>query len=178
MWIVSDLWMFFPVCNWFDPWFYLGISLNYDLLSIQYAETYYVTRLPSIIPDLVAHKLFSAYWAVVVTSFVKYYLCILPLHWTLTVLTKNRLAAFIPVCILSFYPYFLSSIGWHYVDGYGIGYISLTIAALTAACTRSNWKMAHCCGIFSSPDGFQLSFFGCIGRHSGCRLCNFKSLKL
>ncbi len=139
LWLISDRWMFLPVQYWFDPWGFLGIYLNYEYLSCL-NQSYAISRLPSIIPHFFAYKFLDSYWAVVTTTLLKFYLCIMPLYWVLYEITKNKLASIIPIFLLSFFPYFLSSLGWNYVDGFGIAYISLATAFLVGACTKQNWK--------------------------------------
>lgn len=141
LWLISDRWMFLPVQYWFDPWGCLGVYLNYEYLSSLHQSSYCIARLPSIIPHFFAYKFLSSYWAVFITTLLKFYLCIIPLYWSLFEITKNRLASLIPIFLLSFFPYFLSSLGWNYVDGFGIAYISLATAFFIAACTKENWKV-------------------------------------
>ncbi len=139
--LISDRWMFLPVQYWFDPWGALGAYLDYEYLSSLHPKSYCLARLPSIIPHFFAYKFLTSYWAVVTTTLLKFYLCIIPLYWTLFELTKKRLASLIPIFLLSFFPFFLSSMGWHYVDGFGIAYISLATAFFLAACQKDLWKL-------------------------------------
>jgi hypothetical protein len=140
LWLISDRWMFLSVQYWFDPWGFLGMYLDYEYLS-SLNQSYGMTRLPSIILHFFAYKFFDTYWAVVTTTLLKFYLCIIPLYWSLCELTKNRFTSLISVFLLSFFPYFLSSLGWNYVDGFGIAFISLATAFLIAACTKENWRL-------------------------------------
>lgn len=163
LWLISDRWMFLPVEYWFDPWGALGAYLDYEYFSSLHPNSYCLARLPSIIPHFFAYKFLDFYGAVVLTTLLKFYLCIIPLYWTLLELTKNRVASLVPIFLLSFYPFFLSSVGWHYVDGFGIAYISLATAFFIAACKKENWKLwLFLAGFFQALMVFNYLFVGVI----------------
>jgi 4-amino-4-deoxy-L-arabinose transferase-like glycosyltransferase len=130
--IFNQTWIYSPMS--LDPWFYWGYFNNFGSFSSAFAGTYYGTRLSWIIPGYACYKLFPPVVANLVLHIGFFYTAIFSLYFTLKRLFNNRAALFVSI-LMSFYTYFLASIGTDYIDGAGITYVLLTILILTYATT-------------------------------------------
>ncbi|HMD50226.1 MAG TPA: hypothetical protein VKG79_14050, partial [Bryobacteraceae bacterium] len=117
---------FAPV-GFLDPWFYTGYFLHFRYLVHTYGPTYYVSRLPWILPGLAAFHLAPPEiasvilnLAIVVTSAVSLYW---PVRWFYGPPAGATAAA-----LLVTNPYFMSTVCWDYPDGPSIAYAFAALA--------------------------------------------------
>ena len=66
-----------------------------------------------------------------------YYVALFSLYFILR-MTVNRRAALLIAVLMGFYPYFMTAMGWDYIDGAGIAYFLLTVLLLTLAAKSSH----------------------------------------
>ena len=127
-----------PLLGSIDPWLYLGLNLHYEFLANICSGDYYTSRLPVIIPGFFFYKIFDVYTTAITIRFFKILLVFLPLNWILVRLTKDYLISILCLSILFFDPTFLVAIATDYVNAYGMGYVALSTAFLTAFCFKKN----------------------------------------
>lgn len=127
-----------------DPWYSLAFFRELPA-TLRFASTYYGSdRIAYWIPGSIVHHAFSPLWANHVLRFCYFYLATLSLYSTLSQ-TLGRKTALVTTVLLGTYWHFQSEIGWNYVDGAGVAYLLLTLAALTRAgqaTARSFWLAA------------------------------------
>ena len=118
-----------------DTWFYFGHFLKlgqYVSVEANYANNYYQTRLPYIIPGYIIFHLFSLTWARLVFAYLIYATIIGSLFYTLRAHVAER-AAILAATLLATDIFFVRTAGWNYVDNGVLAYQALAFAALTAA---------------------------------------------
>jgi hypothetical protein len=123
-------WIFTP--SSIDPYVYLGYMRNFSHYVTVFGGTYYATRLPYIVPGYICYKIFPPLMANYVLHLGFYYLALFSLYFILRI-TVNSRAALLTAVFMGFYPYFMSAMGWDYIDGAGIAYFLLTVLLLTLA---------------------------------------------
>ncbi len=120
-----------------DPWIYTGFFLSLPMFARIFPGTYYGSRLSVIVPGFAAHWLLPPLLA----SY--------GLHLTLlaaVVFATFRLvrsnhglpAALIASTLMTWHPLVIAEIGWDYVDGAGVAFVMLAIAALDDAVRRDD----------------------------------------
>ena len=110
-----------------DPWVYTGFFLSFPSFIHDYAGTYYVTRLPWILPGYVAYALLPPLVANYVLHVGLFYVLLLGLYRFISH-GAGRTLALLVVLLSAWDPMILSSVSWDYVDGAGVAYIVWTFA--------------------------------------------------
>lgn len=160
-WLLNSSWAY-SRAFYIDPWVYYGHMIRPEYL-LQNIPTYSASRMSYILPGIYANQLFSPLVANFVLTMFFYYFTILPLYWTLKITISARTALITSILMGSYLP-LLSQIGWNYVDGGGIAYMSLTLLLLTLAAksdTQQYWSFGAGFGaglIFHSQIALALFF--------------------
>ncbi|HEY1493558.1 MAG TPA: hypothetical protein VGF49_03415 [Candidatus Solibacter sp.] len=116
-----------------DPWFYLGYFRNLvDFKRDLYPDAYFGSRLSWILPGAVAHSLFAPVIANVILHTGVHLVASFSFFAILRRAVSER-AAFLATLIFSLHPWLWAATGWDYVNGAGIAYLLLAMAALTRA---------------------------------------------
>jgi hypothetical protein len=148
-------WIFARPHPIYDSYVYLGYFRNF---GHQVTFTYWGTRLPFIIPGYICYKISPPLIANYVLHLGFYYVALFSLYFILRIAVNKR-AALLTAALMGFYPYFMATMGWDYVDGAGIAYFLLTLLLLTMAAKsphiaqtprqkqRSNTVLSKKCGI-------------------------------
>jgi hypothetical protein len=119
--------------GWIDAWVYFGYFQHLTIYkSILFPNLYYGSRLPWILPGYVAYHLFEPRIANFVLHFAFYYAAIFSFYSLMKRAVGSRNALLATVLFGSYAP-FLSAIGWDYVDGAGVTYFLLALAAAARA---------------------------------------------
>ncbi len=123
-WIFSDLYN--------DPWDYFGYFLNLPNHLRTFGDWYFADRLSVLLPGYLLHRVLPDLWAHVLLHLIGYELAIQSIYLALRARVGNRAALFASMAMGCHF-YVLKALGWDYVDGFGIAYLSLTIALLVRA---------------------------------------------
>jgi 4-amino-4-deoxy-L-arabinose transferase-like glycosyltransferase len=127
-----------------DPWVYFGFFLDLTPHIRAFKGAYFTTRLTWTVPGALAYHAFSPVVATYVLHLAVFYAATLSLYLILK-LTVSRRAALLATLLMAFHSYFLTSVGWPYIDGAANAYLLLTILALTFAARSArarNWLVA------------------------------------
>lgn len=156
LFLLSDHWYYSGYGHVLDAWVYFGYFQNYSELIETFHNTYYGTRLSVIFPGYLAYSCLPPLVANVVLRLALFYVTVFSLH-SVIARTINQRAALLTGVLASCYGILVNAVGWDYVDGFGIAYLSLTLYLLTTASRpRENRAMAISCLLAS---GVSLAAF-------------------
>lgn len=124
-----------------DPWVYLGYMLQPEQYLKVFAGTYYGTRLSWILPGHWLYQLLPPVVANYILHLGVYYLAAISLYLILKHYFGWRTGLATAIA-MGCYPYFITAVGWDYVDGIGIAYCLLTMLMLTYSSTSRYWQLA------------------------------------
>jgi hypothetical protein len=130
--LANSTWLF-TSAERIDPWVYFGYFQHLtEYKSTLFPNLYYGSRLPWLLPGYIAYHLFQPIVANYVLHFAFYYAATFSLYSLLKHAT-NAGNALLATVLFGTYAPFLESIGWDYVDGAGITYFLLALAAAGCA---------------------------------------------
>lgn len=118
-----------------DTWFYFGHFLSlgqFAHVDAFYANNYYQTRLPYMVPGYVIFHIFPLALAKIAFALCMYATIAGGLLYTLKSQIGRR-AAVLTVALMAADIYFVRTVGWNYVDNGVLAYQAAAFAALTAA---------------------------------------------
>lgn len=144
---LNDSWMY-PAggsLNPIDPWLYSGYHLHLFELSQAYPNVYYGTRLPWTLLGWLVHKMAADPTALIILRLILFYMSTFGLFLTIDLIFDNALAALISACLFGTNSWFLIAIGWDYVDGPSVAFLSLSFAALAGVAFARPWRFAAIC---------------------------------
>ncbi len=126
---------------WFsDPWFYLGYFQNLvDFKRDLYPDAYFGSRLSWILPGSAVHWLFAP----VIANFILHTGVLLVASLSFFAILRRAVsarAAFLATLVFSMHPWLWAATGWDYVNGAGIAYLLVAMAALTRAAERMDGR--------------------------------------
>lgn len=126
-----------------DDYIYLGYQMALPKYIGHYptTETYFVERLSVILPAYPIRQLLPPLWANFVVHLGMYYTGIFALYATLNRLFGAR-TALLTATLMGQFALFMRAVGWDYVDGYALVYLTLCLFFLTYAITTSNLSRA------------------------------------
>jgi len=104
-----------------DPWFYTGYFTNFSYLLRHVGNTYYVSRLPWILPGLLAFHLAPPEAASVALNTAIVTVSAVALYWTVR-WHFGRWCGILAAVLLVASPHFMATVGWDYPDGPAIAY--------------------------------------------------------
>jgi hypothetical protein len=138
--VVNSNWIFNPAGS-IDPWVYYGFFTHLRQFATSlFPDTYYGSRLAWILPGYLVNQLLPPLAANYVLHVAFYYMAVFPLYSILRHAVGGR-AALLGCILGGSYHYFLTAIGWDYVDGAGIAYYLLASAGLVAAADSARpWR--------------------------------------
>ncbi len=117
---------FAPV-GFLDPWYYTGYFLHFRYLVDAYGPTYYVSRLPWILPGLAAFHLAPPEAASVILNLAIVGTSAVSLYWTVRWFYGPPAGA-CAAALLVTNPYFMSTVCWDYPNGPSIAYAFAALA--------------------------------------------------
>jgi hypothetical protein len=112
--------------GYLDPWFYTGYFLHFSYLVRHLGPTYYVGRLPWILPGLGAFHFFPPEVANVVLNLAIVVVSAVALYWAVRWYYGVG-AGVAAAALLVANPYFISCVAWDYPDGPAIAYALVAI---------------------------------------------------
>jgi hypothetical protein len=120
----------YPGGGTIDPWVYYGYFWDYPLYTTHlFADTYYGTRLPWILPGYVTVHLFPPMIGTFVFVLGVFYTAVYSFYFFITLLFNRHVGLFAALLLASDF-YFLRPIAWYYVDGGVVLYLILTLLFL------------------------------------------------
>ncbi len=125
-----------------DPWIYAGYQMHPARLWSIFPTAYYGSRVPWIIFGWAVHRVADVEPALYIQALTLFYLSTLSLFYTVQRIFARPAAAFAAAALLGTNTWFLSSIGWDYIDGPMIALILLGFAALSGAALGQRWRTA------------------------------------
>ncbi len=134
-WFVNPNWIFPPVG--IDSWVYLGYQVDLPDHLRMFDGQYYGTRLTALLPGWLVHQVFSGVTANGVLHLGLYYACVFSLYGTLRRVVSPH-GAGMAAALLGTHSHFMNTMGWDYVDSYGVTYFFLATWLLGTA-NRSAW---------------------------------------
>lgn len=111
----------FPPAGYLDPWFYPGYFTNFSYLLSHYGLTYYVSRLPWILPGLAAFAIASPPVASLLLCSAIVAVSATSLYWAVR-WHYGPVPGVLAATALATNPYFMATAAWHYPDGPAIAY--------------------------------------------------------
>jgi hypothetical protein len=115
--------------GYIDPWLYTGYFTHFPYLLHHFGVTYYVSRLPWIIPGLIVFKVATPASASVLLNALIVAASIASLYLIIFWHYGNLPAALACIALMT-NPYFISAVSWDYPDGPAIAYAFLGMACL------------------------------------------------
>lgn len=139
--------------GYLDPWFYTGYFTHFSYLLQHNGLTYYVSRLPWIIPGLLAFKLFTPTAASVILNALLIASSTTCLFW-IVAWNYGTLPAVLAGIALMTNPYFIAAVSWDYPDGPAIAY---AFAALACFLSPRPWRIPNASlgGAFLALSGYS-----------------------
>jgi hypothetical protein len=119
----------FSPAGYLDPWFYTGYFTNFSYLLRHYGLTYYVSRLPWIIPGLLAYHVLPPTVANVLLQTLVMTVTAASLFWVIRWYYGNTPALLACIALVTNL-YFIYTIAWEYPDAPAIAYASVAAALL------------------------------------------------
>ncbi|MCU1232602.1 MAG: hypothetical protein JWP63_569 [Candidatus Solibacter sp.] len=117
----------FAPSGFLDPWFYTGYFTNFGYLIHHFGPTYFVGRLPWIIPGLLAFRIAPPEAASVMLNVAIVATSLIALYWAVRWHYGRTPAVLACACLLT-NPYFMSTVSWDYPDGPAIAYAFVGLA--------------------------------------------------
>ena len=127
LWLMFGPYALFPPAGYIDPWFYPGYFMNFSYLLNHYGVTYYVSRLPWIVPGLAAFATTSPQVASLLLCAAIVTVTAVSLYWSVR-WYYGRVPAVLAAVALATNPYFMSTASWHYPDGPALTYAMVALA--------------------------------------------------
>jgi hypothetical protein len=138
---INRSWVF-AQAGWLDPWIYSGYHMHLASLWREAPNAYYGARLPWTAIGWIAYRIAGVEAYLYILAMLLFYTSVFSLFYTIRSLFKSSVGGFVAACLLATNPWFLWSIGWHYIDGPMNASILLSVAALTSAARGKRWRPA------------------------------------
>jgi hypothetical protein len=132
LWMVNSNWVFNNIGH-MDPWFYFGLFKHFPRIH-NLLPSYPGERMTWVFPGWVLVHLLGHVHGVIVLHWSLFLISLYVLHYILRRLTDSR-TAFAGTVLLGFYPCFIGSNGWDYLEGLSIALFLTSIALLLKAST-------------------------------------------
>lgn len=151
--IANSGWIFsYVVRGYIDPWIYFGGFLDLkDHLNI-FGGTYYLTRLPWLLPGFLIYHFFSPTVAVYLLHGLFFSVAVGALYLVLKCTVGYR-AGLMAAILMGCHYFFLEAVGGDYIDGAGLTYLLLTLLMLVKGAKNS---------VFHTQLLFAGVFYGCM----------------
>jgi len=145
LWMAFGPFVIYPPSGHIDPWFYTGYFTNFHYLVSHLGFTYYVSRLPWILPGRLAFFIASPQVASLLLCSGILAVSAVSLYWIVR-WYYGRAPAALAAVVLATNPYFMSAAVWHYPDGptiaYGMAGLALYLRPTGSRRWNSFWAAA------------------------------------
>jgi hypothetical protein len=142
----------FAPAGFIDPWLYTGYFSNLPYMLRHYGLTYYVSRLPWILPGRLAFLLASPQKASLFLNALLVAVCALSLYWIVRWYFGRVPAALASIALVTNL-YFYSTTAWDYPDGPSIAYAFAAVAFAVRPNGRHTLNMVAA-GVLFALSGF------------------------
>jgi hypothetical protein len=144
--LLGDRDWLYPNGHTTDPWIYYGYFWDYPLYARHFfANTYYGTRLPWILPGYLAIHLVPYLLGTFVFVLSVYYVAVFSFYLLITRLFNRHIGLFAALLLGTDY-YFLRAVLWYYVDGGVLVYLILTLLFLVLTCQTAGRRYPFLAG--------------------------------
>lgn len=159
LWLAFGPFAIYSPIGFIDPWFYTGYFTNFQYLLLHDGFTYYVSRLPWIIPGRIAFGILSPQPASLLLCAVIVTVSVISLYWMVRWHYGSTPAVLAALALIT-NASFMAAAGWHYPDGAAIAYGMVALAfylrpngspacnAFFAACVLT---LSACTNLASAP---------------------------
>ena len=111
----------FGPIGYLDPWYYTGYFMHFSYLVKAAGATYYVSRLPWIVPGLIVFRIAQPAAATVILNALILTVCAMSLYF-IVLWRYGKWPAVLACVALATNPYFIYSVAWDYPDGPAVAY--------------------------------------------------------
>jgi hypothetical protein len=139
LWLAFGPFAIYAPAGFVDPWLYTGYFRNFSYLLQHHGFTYYVSRLPWIIPGRIAFSVASPEFASLLLCAAIVTISGIALYWTVR-WHYGPSPAVIAALALITNAYFMSAAGWQYPDGAAIAYAMVAIALYLKPHGNPEWN--------------------------------------
>ena len=139
LWMAFGPFVVYPTSGFIDPWLYTGYFTNFRYLLAHYGFTYYVSRLPWILPGRLAFGIASPEGASLLLCSGIVAVSAVSLYWIVR-WYYGRAPALLAAVVLIVNPYFMASAGWQYPDGAAIAYGMAGLALYLRPTGNRRWN--------------------------------------
>lgn len=163
LYLMNSSWLFLAPAFWIDPFIYTGYMIYGPLHVQEFKDLYYTTRMPAIALGWFMH------WAIsdpsIATIMLRFtYGVVLALGAAAGVqaFSASRAAPKVAIALALLNPYVLWAIGWDYVDGAALAYLSAAVGTTGFAAARRSWfvgALAGACFALAVSTYFMLVLF-------------------
>jgi 4-amino-4-deoxy-L-arabinose transferase-like glycosyltransferase len=153
--LINNNWIFNPPSDFPDSWFYLTNFRHFFDFAPNYPSNihYFTERLTWNLLGYAFYHVFTPLVANYLLHLLVAYTAIFSLYGILLRLFGRQTALLVSL-ILSAYPWFLRSVGWDYLDGFGIAQVLLMLYLLIWAAQakqkQARWILAAAGAVFAS----------------------------
>jgi len=127
LWLAFGPFAIYSPIGFIDPWLYTGYFTNFAYLLRHHGFTYYVSRLPWIIPGRIAFGIFSPERASLLLCAVIVTVSVISLYWMVRWHYGSTPAVLAALALIT-NASFMAAAGWHYPDGAAIAYGMVALA--------------------------------------------------
>lgn len=142
----------FASASFLDPWIYTGYFTNFSYLLRQYGVTYYVSRLPWIVPGLAVFHVAEPAAASIILNAAIIATSAASLYWIVR-RHSGPIPAVLAAVALAVNPYFIYTVAWDYPDGPAIAY-AFVAAALYLRPNGGSNRSSFLAGVFVALSGY------------------------
>jgi len=147
LYCVNSSWLFLAPGPWIDPFIYTGYMIYGPLHVHAFKDLYYTSRIPAIALGWFAHSAASdPSMASIMLRFTYGLVLALGAAAGARAFSASRAAPKMAIALALLNPYVLWAIGWDYVDGAALAYLSATLGAASLAAARRSWIIASVAG--------------------------------
>ena len=117
----------FGPTGFLDPWFYTGYFMHFSYLVKTVGVTYYVSRLPWILPGLAVFQIANPAAGTVILNALIMAVCAASLFFIVSWYYGKQPAVLASIALAT-NPYFIFAVAWDYPDGPAIAYAFVALA--------------------------------------------------
>lgn len=139
LWLAYGPFAIYAPAGFVDPWLYTGYFRNFSYLLEHHGFTYYVSRLPWIIPGRIAFSASSPEFASLLLCAAIVTVSGMALYWTVRWHYGTGPAVIAALALIT-NAYFMSAAGWQYPDGAAIAYAMVAIALYLKPNGNQEWN--------------------------------------
>lgn len=144
---VNSSWLFVVPGPWIDPFIYTGYMIYGPSHVHAFKDLYYTSRIPAIALGWFAHSVASdPSMASIMLRFTYGLVLALGAAAGTQAFSASKAAPKMALALALLNPYVLWAIGWDYVDGAALAYLSAAMGATSLAAARRSWIIAALAG--------------------------------